>query len=75
MMPKLDGLKLAEEMIRLRSNLPIIMVTGFGEAPDEAKAKAIGIREFLYKPVTGQTLAEAARRVLDARGTVRRAAA
>jgi PAS domain S-box-containing protein len=74
MMPKLDGLLLAEEMLAVRPELPIIMVTGYGEELDEAKAKAIGIREFLFKPVLGRALADIVRQVLDQVAETRKAA-
>jgi len=65
MMPKLDGLLLAEEMLAVRPDLPIIMLTGYGEELDEVKAKEIGIREFLLKPVLGRALADIVRQVLN----------
>jgi DNA-binding response OmpR family regulator len=74
MMPKLDGLLLAEEMLAVRPDLPIIMLTGYGEELDEARAKSLGIREFLFKPVLGRALADVVRRVLDQVAQTRKAA-
>jgi PAS domain S-box-containing protein len=74
MMPKLDGLLLAEEMLAVRPGLPIIMLTGYGEELDEARAKSIGIREFLFKPVLGRALADVVRHVLDQVAQTRKAA-
>jgi PAS domain S-box-containing protein len=74
MMPKLDGLLLAEEMLALRPGLPIIMLTGYGEELDEARAKAIGVREFLLKPVLGRELADVVRQILDQIAQTRKAA-
>jgi signal transduction histidine kinase len=63
-MAHMTGEKLAEEMLRIRPNLPIILCTGFSEHISEAKAKALGIREFLMKPLTLKDLARAVRRNL-----------
>ena len=63
-MPHMTGEKLAGEILRIRPGLPIILCTGFSEHVTEAKAKALGIREFLMKPLTLKDLAKAVRRNL-----------
>jgi signal transduction histidine kinase/predicted MFS family arabinose efflux permease/ActR/RegA family two-component response regulator len=63
-MPRLDGEELAEEILRLRPGMPIIMCTGFGEEADEERARRIGVREFLFKPLLGPELSSAIRRAL-----------
>ncbi len=65
-MPKMTGIELAAEIVRLREDLPIIITTGFSDAimPDKVAAK--GIRELLRKPVDSEELTNAVRRVLDA---------
>lgn len=50
-MPELTGGELAKAFIKMRPNIPIIMCTGFSEYLDEKGAEAIGIRNYLYKPV------------------------
>ncbi|MGD8847464.1 MAG: response regulator, partial [Desulfobacteraceae bacterium] len=64
-MPDRTGAELARLLIDLRADIPIILCTGFNESIDAAKAKAIGIREFLMKPVVLEELAAAVRKVLD----------
>jgi PAS domain S-box-containing protein len=64
-MPRMTGIQLAENLLKSRSDIPIILITGFSEDIDEDAAKALGIREFLLKPTNAQTLSEAIRRVLD----------
>ena len=66
MMPHLTGGKLAQEMLGERKNIPIIMLTGFGENLTQAESDAIGIREFILKPVASNDLGKAVRRALDA---------
>ena len=63
-MPNMTGEKLAREILRIRPGLPIILCTGFSEHVTEEKAKALGIREFLMKPLTLKDLARAVRRNL-----------
>jgi len=63
-MPHMTGEKLAGEILRIRPGLPIILCTGFSEHVTEAKVKALGIREFLMKPLTLKDLAKAVRRNL-----------
>ena len=63
-MPNMTGEKLAGEILRIRPDLPIILCTGFSEHVTEGKAKALGIREFLMKPLTLKDLARALRRNL-----------
>lgn len=64
-MPTMSGMGLAGELIRIRSGIPIILVTGFSETIRPEDAFAIGIREYLMKPVPGHELARVVRRVLD----------
>jgi signal transduction histidine kinase/ActR/RegA family two-component response regulator len=64
-MPTWTGAELARQLIALRADIPIILCTGFSESLDAAKAREIGIREYLMKPVVMKELAQAVRRVLD----------
>jgi PAS domain S-box-containing protein len=63
-MPKMTGAELAREVLALRPALPVIMTTGFSEIIDMEKAKRIGIKEFLLKPVKKEQLSEVVRKVL-----------
>jgi PAS domain S-box-containing protein len=64
-MPGVAGLELAEEVLRARPDMPILLCTGFTDAVSEERAKALGIRELLQKPVGIRELAEAIDRTLD----------
>ena len=64
-MPELTGEKLAREMMKIRPDIPIILCTGYNEMISEEKAKALGIKEFLMKPIVQRDIAVAIRRVLD----------
>jgi len=65
-MPIMTGSEMSRELLRIRSDIPIILCTGFSEVIDEDKARAEGIREFVMKPFTTKEMAETIRRVLDA---------
>ncbi len=72
-MPSLTGARLAEKILAVRPDVPIIICTGFSERIDEKKARSLGIKGFLMKPVVRADLAAEARRVLDeAKGGSRR---
>lgn len=64
-MPHLTGEVVAKELLRIRPDIPIILCTGFSHTMTEEKAKAIGIRAFLMKPLGRRDLALAIRHVLD----------
>ena len=64
-MPGMTGRDLAETMLSIRSDMPIVMCTGFSELIDEATAKSLGIREFVMKPVVKTDLSRIIRKVLD----------
>jgi PAS domain S-box-containing protein len=64
-MPNMTGDELAKRLIRIRPDIPIILCTGFSERISEEKTKAIGIREYIMKPILKSEMAKAIRRVLD----------
>jgi CheY-like chemotaxis protein len=64
-MPAMNGDRLAGELIRIRSDVPIILCTGFSERFDQRKAQSLGIRKLLMKPLDVSLLAESIRDVLD----------
>jgi PAS domain S-box-containing protein len=72
-MPCMDGIELSRQLLARRPDLPIILCSGYGETPEIAAAKAMGIREFANKPILKQTLAAVVRKALD--GQARGAAA
>ncbi|MFZ5569741.1 MAG: PAS domain-containing hybrid sensor histidine kinase/response regulator [Thermodesulfobacteriota bacterium] len=63
-MPYMTGVELAEAILRLRPNMPIILCTGFNERITPEIAKSIGIREYMTKPYALQEIAETIQQVL-----------
>jgi len=64
-MPHLTGDQLAEKLIEIRPDIPIILCTGFSEKITEENACAMGIRKLVMKPIARQDLAKAVREVID----------
>ncbi len=64
-MPNMTGDHLAQEMLKIRPDLPIILTTGFSERISEEEAKKIGIRVFVMKPASLQALAQAVHTALQ----------
>ena len=64
-MPGMTGDKLAQKFMDIRSDIPVILCTGYSEHISEDRAKDIGIREFLVKPLEIKKLAAIIRKVLD----------
>jgi len=64
-MPGMAGNELAANLLKVRSDLPILLCTGFSENISEETADTIGIRGFLYKPVSMKDIARKIRTILD----------
>lgn len=64
-MPKMTGDQLVQEILKIRPDMPIIISTGFHENINEEKAKQIGIRQYIEKPLDRRILAQMVRKVLD----------
>jgi DNA-binding NtrC family response regulator len=54
-------------MLNIRPDIPIILCTGFSELISEEKAKTIGIRGFVMKPLITRYLAQTIRRALGSK--------
>jgi CheY-like chemotaxis protein len=64
-MPGMAGDRLAQKILELRSDIPIIMCTGYNQSITEEKAKGIGIRDYILKPFRMGLLAKTVRKALD----------
>jgi CheY-like chemotaxis protein len=61
----MTGEKLAEKLMQIRPDIPVVLCTGFSFMIDEQKALDMGIRAFISKPILKREIAEAIRKVLD----------
>jgi len=66
-MPQMTGDVLTRALRRLRSDIPIILETGFSHTVDAEQAAALGIDAFLLKPWTVRELARTIAQVLTQR--------
>ena len=64
-MPHMTGDKLAQEILNIRSDMPIILCTGYSERMSEDIAQEMGIRKYIEKPIEKETLARSVREVLN----------
>jgi PAS domain S-box-containing protein len=64
-MPGMRGDRLAEEIMAIRPDIPVILCTGYSKQISNEKAREMGIRAFVMKPFTAQELANTVREVLD----------
>jgi PAS domain S-box-containing protein len=64
-MPNMTGDKLAEKLMNIRPDIPIILCTGFSEKMSKKRAEALGIKDLLMKPIVKNDLTKTVREVLD----------
>ena len=64
MMPVMDGLATARVLRRMRPHVPIILSSGLGGEGRMGQATEAGIRDFLHKPYTADTLLKSLAEVL-----------
>ena len=63
-MPKMNGAELARKLMVIRPDIPIILCSGFSDNMNEEKAKSIGLKSFLLKPVAVEVLSHTIRNAL-----------
>ena len=61
----MTGIYLAGKIRQLRSDTPVILMTGYDQLEDPKKLEALGIRTVLLKPFRKLVLGEALRKFLD----------
>ena len=64
-MPDMPGDRLAQELIKIRPTIPVIICTGHSDRMDEGKAMKSGIAAYAMKPLVKTDLVNTVRRVLD----------
>jgi len=64
-MPHMTGDQLAQKLIAIKPELPVIICTGFSERIDQCKASQMGIKGFLMKPIVKSEMARMIRNVFD----------
>lgn len=65
-MPGMDGLEVAEQVKARQPWTPVVIVTGYGSKPSEDRARALGVSEFLNKPLSPEMIEDSAAKALAA---------
>ena len=55
-MPGMDGIEVAQCIKATSPNTPVVVVTGYGTPANEEAAAAIGVTDFLRKPLLPETI-------------------
>lgn len=63
-MPNMNGLEASQEIRKINSNIPIIMMTAYGETDVAQKALELGVRKYITKPFDILALRDMVREVL-----------
>jgi CheY-like chemotaxis protein len=63
-MPGMDGLEVAERVKARQPWTPVVIVTGYGSKPSEDRARAVGVAEFLHKPLSPEMIEDSAAKAL-----------
>ncbi|MFC1523781.1 ATP-binding protein [Thermodesulfobacteriota bacterium] len=64
-MPGMNGADLSRELMKIRSDIPIILCTGFSNKFSAETAQSIGIKGFVMKPIVIHQLEMTIRNILD----------
>ena len=65
-MPNMTGETLAEKLMDIRADIPVVFCTGYSEKFTRQQASEMGVRSFLMKPLLMQDLANTVRQALAA---------
>jgi CheY-like chemotaxis protein len=55
-MPGMDGLEVAEKIRERCPWTPVVVITGFGNEENEARASVLGVSGFVHKPLTPEMI-------------------
>ena len=64
-MPKMSGFEFAKEVINIRQNIPVVLISGYNDVIDPETVKSSGIFEYLLKPLNTSDISKVVREALD----------
>jgi len=69
-MPGMSGMEVSRQILQIRPDIPVLLATGYVRSEDVEQARAIGIREVIWKPQTigemGDLLAQQLQKLVPA---------
>jgi CheY-like chemotaxis protein len=63
-MPQMTGDRLAQAILKIRPDMPIILCTGFSQRVSDEKAKELGIKALVMKPLVMREIASKVKEVM-----------
>jgi FixJ family two-component response regulator len=63
-MPGMSGDELAQNILAIRPDMPVILITGFAEQMTSEKARLIGVKKLVTKPIVMKDMAKLIRDAL-----------
>jgi signal transduction histidine kinase len=63
-MPSMSGTDLAQAVLQIRPELPVVLTSGYIRSQDQELAKRVGVRELVLKPDTIEDLGDTLHRLL-----------
>jgi CheY-like chemotaxis protein len=64
-MPGMDGLEVAERIKAKCPWTPVVVITGYGTAENEARASVLGVSGFVHKPLTPEIIESVTLKALE----------
>src|SRR5207244_6670770 len=64
-LPGLDGMEALRKLKEIAPQLPVVILTGFGDVPSAVEAMRLGAYDFLNKPVGPEKILIVVRRSLE----------
>lgn len=64
-MPNMTGVELSRELMKIRPDIPVIICTGSSRLISDEKAKKLGIKGYIMKPVLKNDMARVIRQALN----------
>lgn len=66
-MPQLDGIQVMQQILQQDADIPVILLTGFGDIATAVSAVKQGAYDFLEKPFNNEHILDVVKRALDKR--------
>lgn len=64
-MPDMDGMEVIRRVRRHKGDIPLVVITGYGDAKTAAEAARLGVSDYICKPFTQEKIIQAVRRAME----------